>query len=442
MSVRNSNTSNATRPNQKNQIKKNQTNRNGRTNTVSSQLNKLKRQMNRLTVLSNKPFSQSTWYHSRQPMLYKQVNDYHDNMLAEYVYGLFHPDAVYRENLNIKAPSILPIPTTNFAFKETFTISPNSYGNFLIVWSPNYLGSMDKIPSIMKHKQIDGEDAVGYFSNIYYDVSNELDGNSNATHYKAQTFKHINQVFNKYRLTSACVKVKYTGKVLNQSGMISACASFMEFPRTAICMKKSGNMTSTYEIPNQYPQLQRLGDFDTIRQGQWAKTISIVDEPSGITCVYIPTDTLSQAFVDNADTLTAKDVSDFYPLSPVGGVGTQWYSRNANISFDICGYGIVNDASEIPCITVECYYNYEIIVNEDQLSFFRPTVPKVEMKEAEGVQRMTQQVASTVGSITTTKMHDEPTIMSKIQNAISTGRRWYNNLEPLINVLKLGIKLI
>jgi hypothetical protein len=96
-------------------------------------------------------------------MLYKQINDYHDNMLAEYVYGLFHPDAVYRENLNIKAPSILPIPTTNFAFKETFTLTPNSYGNFLIVWSPNYLGSMDRIPIIMKNKQIDGENAHGFF---------------------------------------------------------------------------------------------------------------------------------------------------------------------------------------------------------------------------------------------------------------------------------------
>jgi hypothetical protein len=442
MSVRNSNSKINATTNNKNQ-NNNKTNNNSTTTKKKDQLiNKLQKQVARLTLLSKRPFNQSTWYHSRDPTLFKQVNDYHDNMLAEYVYGLFHPDAVYRENLNIKAPSILPIPTTNFAFKETFTISPNSYGNFLLVWSPNYLGSMDKIPKVMNQTQIDGESAVGYFSNIYYDVSNDLDGNSNAQHYQAQTFKHINQVFNKYRLTSACVKVKYTGKVLNQSGMMSACASFMEFPRTAICMKQSASMTSTYEIPNLYPQLQRLGDFDIIRQGQWAKTISIVDEPSGITCVYIPTDTLSQAFVDNAETLTEKGVSKFYPLSPVGGVGTQWYSRNANISFDICGYGIVNDASDVPCITVECYYNYEIIVNEDQLSFFRPTTPKIEMKEAEGVQRLTQQVASTVGSITTTKMHDQPNIMTKIQNAIATSRRWFNNIEPLINVLKLGIKLI
>lgn len=390
-------------------------------------------------VLDKQMFDPSTsWYHYRQPGLYRQVNEYHDNALAEYVYGLFHPDAVYRENMNIKAPSVLPIPTTNFAFKETFTLQPNIYGNFVIVWSPNYLGSMDKIPEVMKHTQVNGIKTDGYFSNIYYDNSETLDGNSAATSYIAQTFKHINQQFNKYRLTSACIKVKYTGKVLNQSGMMSACASFMEFPRTAICLANTNQMSSTYAVPNDFPQLRRLGDFDTIRQGQWTKTVNIVDEPSGITCVYIPTDTLSQAFVDNADTLTAKTITDFYPSEPANSIGTYWYSRNANITFDICGYGITTE-NQTNCITVECYYNYEIIVNEDQLSFFRPTTARIETKQAEDVQRLSQKVASTVGTITTTKSHESPTVMSKIATAIRTG---LNYAEPYLPLLKLGTALL
>jgi hypothetical protein len=380
----------------------------------------------------------STWYHQRQPGLFRQVNYYHDNALAEYVYGLFHPDVVYRENLNIKAPSTLPIPTTNFAFKETFTLQPNIYGNFVLVWSPNYLGSMDKIPKVMKHEQINGIAADGFFSNVYYDVSEGLDGNSAATTFTAQTFKHINQQFNKYRLTSACIKVKYTGKVLNQSGMMSACASFMEFPRTAMSVANTQQMSSTYTVPNDFPQLRRLGDFDTIRQGQWTKTINIVDEPSGITCVYIPTDTLSQAFVDNADTLTAKNIKDFYPTEPANAVGTYWYARNANITFDICGYGITTE-NQTNCITVECYYNYEIIVNEDQLSFFRPTTNHVDTKQAEDIQRVTQKVASTVGTITTTKQHDSPSVMSKIATALRTGLEY---AEPCMPLLKLGSLLV
>lgn len=449
ISANNNNQNNVTNNVNKSNINNQNKNSNKSTiNNVNNKINNVQRQLNQLTrqmsyrILNRNPFSQSNWYHTRNPGLYQQVNAYHDNALAEYVYGLFHPDAVYRENLNIKAPSILPIPTTNFAFKETFTIAPNSYGNFVLVWSPNYLGSMDRIPVVMKHTQLNGKNTHGYFSNLYFDVSNEVDGNSAATHFKAQTFKHINQQFNKYRLTSACLKVKYTGKVLNQSGMMSACASFMEFPRTAICVPDDTPMTAEYEVPNLYPQLQRIGDFDTIRQGQWAKTVSIVDEPSGITCVYIPTDTLSQAFVDNADTITSKDITDFYPIAPVGCIGTQWYSRSANISFDVCGYGIVGDSTETPCITIETYYNYEIIVNEDQLPYFRPTVPKIETKQAEDVQRITQKVASTVGTITTTKSHEDAGVMGRIRQALNVGRRIYNAIEPYMALTKLGLKLV
>lgn len=433
-------------PNQQNKngtnTKSNKRVSNNNSNTIAinrTAFTRMQRQLRRLTILSKKPYEQSSWYHTRQPTLYKQVNDYHDNSLAEYVYGIFHPDAVYRENMNIKAPSVLPIPTTNFAFKETFTIKPNLNGNFVLVWSPNYLGSTDRIPEMCKHKQIDGEPALGYFSNVYIDNHDDLNGNSAATHFKAQTFKHINQHFNKYRLTSACIKVRYTGKVLNQSGMISACASFMEFPRTAICRKSSLGMAATYTIPDLYPQLQRVGDFDTIRQGQWAKTVSIVDEPSGITCVYIPTDTLSQAFVDNAHTITSKEMVDFYDAELPSSIGTQWYSSAANISFDICGYGIETDTMSSPCITVETYYNYEIIVNEDQIPYFRPTVPHIESKQAEEVQRLTQKVASSVGTITETKYHDNPSIMSKIAKAIKSG---FNYIEPLIEVAKLGKQLV
>lgn len=406
------------------------------TKLLNNVLNKLLKPVNiRQPVgFRQQAMKRQDWYHKRVPGLKKLVNDYHDDSLAEYVYGLFHPDAVYRENLNIKAPSILPIPTTNFAFKETFTISPNALGNFLLVWSPNYLGESGHICKLAK---VDPQWNNGYFSNIYWDDSPELDGNSMAGTYKAQVFKHITQNFNKYRLTSACIKVKYTGQVLQQSGMISACASFMEFPRSIITVPKNTEMPAQYTIPNLYPQLQRLGDFDTIRQGQWAKTVNIVDEPSGITCVYIPTDTMSQAFVDNSDTITAKDITN-QALGVEGSTGVVWYSRSANISFDICGYGI-NQNQDIPCITVETYYNYEIIMNEDQLPFFRPTVSNISKYNADQVSALVNKVSSTVGTITTTKQHDQPGVVSKIANAV---RNAYNYMEPYLAVAKLGAMFI
>lgn len=410
--------------NAQNQIKK-----------LKQQRNKLKRRNKNLMVLNKNPFSEKGWYHSRVPGLFKQVNNYHDNALAEYVYGLFHPDAVFRENLNIKAPSIVPIPTTNFAFKETFNISPNPKGNFLLVWNPNYLGTSNRI---VKNAAMDLQNNQGYFSNIYISDDVDLDGNSAAHDFWAQTFKHIVTDFSKYRLTSACLKVKYTGKVLDQSGMLAACASFMEFPRTNMIMNNGTAMTSTYTVPDIFPQLQRLGDFDNIRQGQWAKTINLVQQPEGLTCVYIPTDPLSQAFVDNADTITSTDKTVYHPTYPANGQGLHWYSKSANITFDVCGYGIYNP-NDVPVITVEAYYNYEIIVNEDQMPFFRPTVASLTQKETQEITSVVNKITSTSGSIVETKVHDSPSVLTKIRGAISQGIDIADKLAPLI---KLGIALM
>jgi hypothetical protein len=146
---------------------------------------------------------------------------------------------------------------------------------------------------------------------------------------------------------------------------------------------------------------------------------------------------MSQAFVDNGDTITAKDITTQY-LGVENSTGVVWYSRSANISFDICGYGI-NQNQDIPCITVETYYNYEVIMNEDQLPFFRPTVNNMSKYNAEQASALVNKVTSTVGTITTTKSHDNPSVMSRIASAV---RSAYNYMEPYLAVAKLGTMFI
>lgn len=419
------------------------TKQNKKIKKINTNLNALLRTLN--VPMMNRTYNKGIiktqgWNHTKMPGLKGQVNEYHDNALAEYVYGITHPDVVYRNNLNIKCPSIIPIPTTNFAFKETFTINTNDKGNFLLIWNPNYLGSSDGLlkvlgPSIPSPLPDWMPNAYGLFSNLYWTNSNYLDGNSPAAEIKAQVFKRVVQPFNKYRLTSACIKVMYTGPVLDQSGTMSACASFMEFPRTGILKNPVAEQPATYLLPDNYTQLTRLGDFDTIRQGQWARTVNIVDDPKGITCVYIPTDSLSQAFVDNADTITAKDIRPF-ALTDQHTRGVAWKSRAANISFPICGAGIKKGTTDV--ITVECYYNYEIIVHEEQLPYFRPTVQQMNNNRMEQVTKDVDQVASTVGTIVRTQTHDSPSTMSKISQALAyvgrVGSEIMNSIGPLMKM--------
>lgn len=393
---------------------------------ATSQVVGLLKQLNNLNINAGQSINKAAFK--------RELIAYQDDQLAEYVYGLLHPDAVYRMNLNIKAPNCVPIPTSSFAFKETYSMKPNDSGNFLIVWNPNYLGTSDRIVQLVQN-QTTVDTHNGYFSNMYINTDENLSGNEANDAFRAVVFKHIIQDFSKYRLTSACIKVKYTGKVLNQSGLISACASFMEFPRTIVTHSKASAMNSVYAVPAGYTQLSRLGDFDTIRQGQWARTVSIVEQPDGITCVYIPTDMLSQVFVDNADTIDSKDIKTFWDSSYPG---SAWLPKNANITYDICGSGIQND-SAANCITVECYYNYEIIVREDQMPYFRPTLPTPALQvEMPKIAKAVQQIAN-AGTVTTTRVHDSPSTMSKIAGAIKSG---YEFIEPYLPLLKIASVIV
>lgn len=409
----------------------NLTNNNGN-NTKQSLPGK---RMQRITSALLRQLNKSKWNHAAEPTLYKSVNDYHDNMLAEYVYGIFHPDVVYRDNLTIKAPSIVPIPTSTFAFKETYFTKPNEQGNIAFCWNPNYLGSNQEIQALVDSNV--NPLRSGFFSCLYENNHESLTGNGVNTNWHAVTYRRINQDFSKYRLTSACLKIKYIGKVLNQSGQFSACASFMEFPRTACTLQNDINIPSTYPLHQfAHPQLDALGDFDVIRQGQWAKSVSIVQQPDGITVVWLPVDSLSSVFVDNADTIDTKELTTVYPEGMTQAV---WKCKNANMTFDLCGFGISSE-SNINTICVEAYYNYEILVREEQMPYFRPTV--IDTKLAAQVEKYApalKQISSVAGTITPTKSHEAPTTMSRIRDALKEG---YKFAEPYLPLIKLAATLI
>jgi hypothetical protein len=146
---------------------------------------------------------------------------------------------------------------------------------------------------------------------------------------------------------------------------------------------------------------------------------------------------LSEVFVDNGDTTSVKDQMQFYPQTPVNVTGTSWKARNANISYALCGYGIFNP-QHVPCITVEAYYNYEIIVHEDQLPFFRPTVQKMDITKVQQITKVAQSVATSVGSITTTKAHENPSTLQRIKQALVEG---YKLAEPYLPLIKMGLSL-
>lgn len=372
--------------------------------------------------------------HENHPGLLSDYFGYHVNGLADYVYGLYHPEVVYDQHMDIKMPARLPIPTTTFSFKDTFTIAPNADGNFCLIWCPNFLGSDTHLQSPYFDSVYTQNYSFG-FSTIVYNNENSLTGNApNASGWKAHLFKRVNQDFSKYRLTSACLKVRYTGKVLDQSGMIAACASYLPMNRLVAA---STNILSDWPVAQSHSQtFMWAGDFDTIRQGQWAKSTSLVSDPDGLTVLYMPSDPLSEVFVDNGQTIDREPTITVEQL--VSGYEAAWTPKNANLSFAVCGYGISNSTT---AITIESYTNYEIIVTPEQMPYFRPKVLDAGLQLHEDrISRTVRGVTNTAGLVTHTKSHEDRGVMARIRDVFSQGWKNYGDYVPAL--LKMASLLV
>jgi hypothetical protein len=397
---------------------------------VPRSLNEIDSKINSLTRLLER--NNGAFLNERSKGLKEAYRIFQDNTLADYIYGIFHPDIVFKENLEIKSPSYLPVPTTTFRFKKVYKITPNESGDFVLFWNPCFLATADTLKN--KYQM---EDNTKYrYCNTVYNTSQELNGNSRVTQgWSGIPFKQVQQDFDRYRLTSACIKVRYTGKVLDQSGIIAAAATYSEFPRFVV----SQTATIQEDIPEYLIPVDigeyfgSYGDFDNIRQGQWAETCSIVENPDGITCVYVPTDPLSQVFIKNADTIGYQ--------TPVTITGDEvdykyWIPENTNISYSICGYGIASTPS---CISVEAYYNYEIIVKQEQYPYFNPKIVNSHFSRyKDELLGLTNLVASS-GLVVRSKKHDDRSIWTKVRDAFtkagSTFVKVYPYLEPLVKSL-------
>lgn len=379
--------------------------------------------------------SKGKFSHEREDGLKQRYTEYRDNVLADYIYGLYHPDVVFRESLDIKSPSYMPVPTTSFKFKETFNVTPNSYGNFVLYWYPNFLGTSAALEHIHAPDGTVPNSNTCYFSTILCNTSQYLDGNTELLDgWRAQCFKHVQQDFEKYRLTSACLKVKYTGKVLDQSGMLAAAASYVKSYRTVYGVLATGEPRSGYDLPAAITKpISQFCDFDNIRQGQWADTCSLVSDPDGLTCVYVPTDPLNQVFVDNATTIDSINHRLDYDAT---GWLRSFMPTNANISYAVAGYGIANAST---CITVEAYYNYEIIVRQEQYPYFSPRVAHPKYLEHKDTLTRIVDMTTANGLITHTKSHNKSTVWTSVRNAFqkaaNVATEVYPYIKPLISSL-------
>ena len=396
-------------------------------NLLTKLLNQQKAQ-NNVQSTSLVPFTKSPNYFAESPNSFKNAyNIYTDDKLQvlQYIYALMHTDEIYNKGWAIKIPSRLPQPTTTFCFKDVEVLQPNSAGNLGIVWTPNYLGTSDKIRSMFTGHQYQ----YGAFANLYINIHNTV-GSQASNYFEAKLFRNLNQRFSKYRLVSAMIKIKYIGAVINQAGTLSGCVSYSDFSREVYADDEP--ITNAKVRAGLFNQaFDRFGNFDIIKSGLWSRTISLTSDPEGLTAIYIPVDDLSEVFVDDGEMIAAH-------LEPGhDGTGLNWgviNPTNATPTYAFC----VQGAPQNSCIQVEMYYNYEIVIEDDQVPYFRTGYNAlIESQHSNVVREALSHATLQHGIIHPDSSYTDSftNYASRAMNFIKRGISIYNVLKPVAEAI-------
>lgn len=289
----------------------------------------------------------------------------------QYIHSLVFPEVAANNHYLVKAPTMVPVPTTSWSFKEVFTMKPNEAGNAVIIWHPNFFADFYGLENaIHNYGTINGNGGVwpGFarsaFANITYANDNSITGvavSENAQwHNVPFTPSLIN--FNKYRLVSALCRVSYTGKSINKSGVLLACATYDDIPRIV----KFQN-TAIEDWVHNSSILNHYTDFDYVNNGLWARKVNINANPDGIEVLFVPTDPLNQVFVENGC------VAGLSNIKVNIGQGNQFadasYAYNStNISYVFAANGVSSESAGV--LRVETYYNFEVIVENKMQPYF------------------------------------------------------------------------
>lgn len=289
--------------------------------------------------------------------------------LIQYIYGLIYPDRAISECLQVKKPSSIPIPSTTFGIKRNITLTTNASGNLSLIWIPNYLMSVNGMKELYKEYKLNGEltqdinTNTAKFTNLWYCNDAGLTGSRVKLGWHGYPIAGLNQDFARYRLTSALIKVKYTGNKLNQAGMMYSSATYKQMPYTT-AVSDDSNAINSNRIQDYSDYFDVFTDFDVTRNGQWNKSINITANANGLEALYVPTDPLNDVFqkdgfIQSVEKTLKQETSSLFSVS--------LFPSNTNLKYSFVCQGLPPSSA---CVTIETYYNFEIIVEQEQMPYF------------------------------------------------------------------------
>lgn len=297
-----------------------------------------------------------------------------------YLRALLYPE----DAKGCKIPSSFPTPTSAFQLHNSFTMSTNASGNFLMMINPYLLISEET--TCKEYSWNTGGSIVGVqfkdLTGCTYINDDSLDGTNVLAGTKVNPLnigQMIPDVYNQYRLVSASLVVKYIGRLDIASGVIGGAIINETSDRISHKEYRTRNGESLGTFIVNDTSLAKYSNFDLIMDNYYHKEHMLVE---GIRELYFPVDDSYEHYV-TTDLYKGSDHSQYAyrslqydetedpPVSTLdmADINYSWSDPDCYKSgFKFIFYTLGGPASSA-CLKVDLYCNFECIPNSKFLNY-------------------------------------------------------------------------
>lgn len=212
---------------------------------------------------------------------------YERNSKMKYIIGALHPSVAFANKWDVRLPTPLPIPTACLRVLASHNLTTGSSGQLYINYVPGTLIGSNALTS--------GFSASGITVNTTCNGS----GNVGQNAFVEQPFYMVPQMWDRFRLVGAEIKVTYTGNIFNKQGAIFGG---VHYEASSICTRgTSGTVTSSYNT-----EVNRFsGNLGLIKNQLYARSTQLTEQEYSQSFVWTPDSAVNYLFPGNVNSSTS-----------------------------------------------------------------------------------------------------------------------------------------
>ena len=262
-----------------------------------------------------------------------------------------------------KIPSQVPVPSCSFQLHNCVTLSTNASGNCALILNPFFLAADNVIGTNM----VVGDNEFychKFLSSLFVNNDVTLTGTqSNSNWVPMDIGQVLPAVYDQYRLVSACMVVKYIGRLDIACGVIGGAIIYDQNDTIGGYVEPN---TGSYD-PTQAgmatisPTLDKYGNFDLAMDSFYHQENMCIE---GIRELYFPIDNSFEEYVKIMDNSVVGIVDGPNGVPPIYSIQEDYYKSGFNWFFYALGC-----PPGVNCFKIDIYCNFECLPNAKYLNY-------------------------------------------------------------------------